>query len=187
MSPPGRPKGESPSAQREGRPTSPPGRPKGESPSAQREGSPVSPVPGLDLSQPISGPAYSRGYRIGASVVLVLIAVQAWRAWDEMAPLLNAQAGWVLGAGAAVLLGSYALLLRSTTVIDATGLQQTGLIDKKIAWNEIRQARLRGFGFARRLVVSTGYGKFRAFYGGTPQLQAAFAAIAARHAQVRPI
>jgi len=42
MSPPGRPKGESLSAQREGSPVSPPGRPKGESLSAQREGSPVS-------------------------------------------------------------------------------------------------------------------------------------------------
>jgi pyridine nucleotide-disulfide oxidoreductase family protein len=42
MSPPGRPKGESLSAQREGSPASPPGRPKGESLSAQREGSPVS-------------------------------------------------------------------------------------------------------------------------------------------------
>jgi hypothetical protein len=38
MSPPGRPKGEFLSAQREGRPHSPPGRPKGEFLSAQREG-----------------------------------------------------------------------------------------------------------------------------------------------------
>ena len=37
MSPPGRPKGESLSAQREDSPMFPPGRPKGESPSAQRE------------------------------------------------------------------------------------------------------------------------------------------------------
>ena len=36
MSPPGRPKGEFLSAQREGRPVSPPGRPNGKSPSAQR-------------------------------------------------------------------------------------------------------------------------------------------------------
>ncbi|MFN9574854.1 MAG: hypothetical protein ACK58P_17825, partial [Betaproteobacteria bacterium] len=41
MSPPGRPKGEFPSAQREGNPISPPGRPPGEFASAQREGSPV--------------------------------------------------------------------------------------------------------------------------------------------------
>ena len=41
MSPPGRPKGESRSAQREGRPVGPPGRPKGESRSEPREGSPM--------------------------------------------------------------------------------------------------------------------------------------------------
>ena len=43
MSPPGRPKGEYRSAQREGFPVHPPGRPKGEYRSAQREGIPVSP------------------------------------------------------------------------------------------------------------------------------------------------
>jgi ABC-type multidrug transport system fused ATPase/permease subunit len=53
MSPPGRPKGESLSAQREGSPVSPPGRPKGESLSAQREGSPVSP-PGRPKGEPLS-------------------------------------------------------------------------------------------------------------------------------------
>lgn len=37
MSPPGRPKGEFPSVQREGSPVDPPGRPKGEFPGAQRE------------------------------------------------------------------------------------------------------------------------------------------------------
>ena len=42
MSPPGRPKGEYRSAQREGTPSSPPGRPKGECRSAQREGTPPS-------------------------------------------------------------------------------------------------------------------------------------------------
>jgi aspartate racemase len=47
MSPPGRPKGESPSAPREGSPMFPPGRPKGESPSAPREGGPVSGPVGL--------------------------------------------------------------------------------------------------------------------------------------------
>ena len=38
MSPPGRPKGEYRSAQREGNPVTPPGRPKGECRSAQRGG-----------------------------------------------------------------------------------------------------------------------------------------------------
>jgi hypothetical protein len=43
MSPPGRPKGESLSAEHEGRPVIPPGRPKGESLSAEHEGRPVIP------------------------------------------------------------------------------------------------------------------------------------------------
>ena len=42
MSPPGRPKGEYRSAQREGTPVSPPDRPKGEYRSAQHEGTTVS-------------------------------------------------------------------------------------------------------------------------------------------------
>jgi glycyl-tRNA synthetase beta chain len=55
MSPPGRPKGEFLSAQREGSPMFPPGRPKGEFPSAQREGSPMSP-PGRPKGESLSAP-----------------------------------------------------------------------------------------------------------------------------------
>ncbi len=53
MSPPGRPKGESLSAQHEGTPVCPPGRPKGESRSAQHEGTPVSP-PGRPKGESLS-------------------------------------------------------------------------------------------------------------------------------------
>ena len=38
-----------------------------------------------------------------------------------------------------------------------------------------------------KLQVDIRGGGTKAFYGGTPQLQAAFAAIAASHAQVRPL
>ena len=51
MSPPGRPKGEYRSAQREGTPASPPGRPKGEYPSAQHEARYTSELAGQDLSK----------------------------------------------------------------------------------------------------------------------------------------
>jgi hypothetical protein len=55
MSPPGRPKGESLSAQREGNPMSPPGRPKGESLSAQREACPVLPPSRPNGAGPVGG------------------------------------------------------------------------------------------------------------------------------------
>ncbi len=62
MSPPGRPKGEYRSAQREGSPMAPPGRPKGEYRRAQREGSPMAP-PG----RPKGEWHPRRGQRRGAS------------------------------------------------------------------------------------------------------------------------
>ena len=55
MSPPGRPKGESLSAQREGSPMSPPGRPKGESLSVQREACPVLPPSRANGAGPVGG------------------------------------------------------------------------------------------------------------------------------------
>ena len=55
MSPPGRPKGESLSAQREGSPMSPLGRPKGESLSAQREACPVLPPSRPNSAGPVGG------------------------------------------------------------------------------------------------------------------------------------
>ena len=68
MSPPGRPKGESLSAQHEGSPVTPPGRPNGDSLSAQHEGSPVSrpvrPAGGCPSAQregsPMSPPSFGR-------------------------------------------------------------------------------------------------------------------------------
>jgi hypothetical protein len=68
MSPPGRPKGEFPSEQREGCPMLPPGRPKGEFPSEQREGCPMLP-PGRPKgasasAQHVNGPASRAGIRL---------------------------------------------------------------------------------------------------------------------------
>ena len=67
MSPPGRPKGESRSAQREASPLSPPGRPKGESRSAQREASPLSP-PGRPKGESLRG--QRKGSPVSASPLL---------------------------------------------------------------------------------------------------------------------
>jgi hypothetical protein len=134
---------------------------------------------GEQFSQPVHGPAYTRAFKGAATVVVLLVVVQAMRAWDVLGPALSGQAGWIFIGGFFVLLGSYALLLRSQTRVDAEGIRQTGIIDKAVRWDEIKVARLRGFPFARRLVVSTGYGKLRAFYAGTQELEAAFARISA--------
>ncbi|MFO0010719.1 MAG: NAD(P)-binding domain-containing protein, partial [Betaproteobacteria bacterium] len=68
MSPPGRPKGEFPSAQREGNPITPPGRPQGEFPSAQREGSPVRATVAFiglgNMGRPMAGHLIDAGFAL---------------------------------------------------------------------------------------------------------------------------
>lgn len=136
-------------------------------------------MPKIDVTTPISGAAYPRAFRVLATVVLLVIAVQATRVGGEIAAAASGRDGWiVLGAGLLVLIGSYVMLLRSTTTIDATGLAQTGLLDKRVSWSELRSARLGGFGFAPRLLVRTEAGKFKVFFGGTAELKAAFGRIA---------
>ena len=139
-------------------------------------------APALDLSQPISGPAYGRGYRIGASIVMALIVVMIARRYDELAPLANTTIGGFFIAGFVALVASYVLLLKSVTTIDEQGIRQSGLLEKKVAWQDIRYARLKGIGSSKRLVISTGFGKFRAFYAGTPALAQAFRRISAAYA-----
>jgi PAT family beta-lactamase induction signal transducer AmpG len=87
MSPPGRPKGEYRSAQREGTPESPPGRPKGEYRSAKREGSPVS----TGSATPPAGPTWREvlfnrrmliciftGFSSGLPLYLLINLLPAW-------------------------------------------------------------------------------------------------------------
>ncbi len=138
----------------------------------------------IALVEPVSGPAYTRAFKGAATVVLLLVGVLSVRAWDTLMLAASTQMGWFFIGGYVALIGSYVLLLRSQTRVDAEGICQTGLVDKKVTWDEIKVARLRGFPFARRLVVSTGYGKFRAFYAGTRDLEQTFARIGASY--VRP-
>lgn len=133
-----------------------------------------------DFSVPVSGPAYTRGFRAIATVILLAVLLMAVRAWWHLGPSQEQnQTFSMLTLGFAVLAGSYWFLISSTTVIDAQGVRQSGLMDKKVEWDEIVVARVGGFWISRRLIVRTARGRFRAFYGGTPQLLAAFERIAA--------
>jgi hypothetical protein len=129
---------------------------------------------------PVSGPAYPLALRLGASLLTVLILVAGAAALDALAQ--QPPRAWLLpGAGLAVLASSYYFLMRSVTTIDERGIRQSGLIEKRVDWSELRSARVAGFGTARRLLVRTDSGKFRVFFGGTPELAQAFVAIATAH------
>ncbi len=132
-----------------------------------------------DFSQPVSGPAYGRTFRALATVLLLAVLAMAIRATINLPSDGQASQGYlILSVGFVALVGSYWVLLRSTTTIDATGIRQSGLSDKKAGWNEVRTARLFGPPFARRLMVRMTNGRFKFFYGGSPELMEAFARVA---------
>jgi hypothetical protein len=64
-------------------------------------------------------------------------------------------------------------------------VRQTGLVERRVAWDDVWYARAGGFAFSRRLVVRTIHGRIRYFFGGTPELHAAFARVAARYPKPR--
>jgi 4a-hydroxytetrahydrobiopterin dehydratase len=99
MSPPGRPKGETRSAQRAGDPMPPPGRPKGETRSAQRAGDPM-PPPGRPKGETRSAQRERRLVRLFAAPTRDRLAAAhaepgAARLADaEIERCLAALAGW---------------------------------------------------------------------------------------------
>jgi hypothetical protein len=155
-----------------------PGRPEGESLERKQDGDPKS---GRDFEQPVSGPAYGLFFRVVATAMLLAVLAMAARAALQ-APVdtpLGDRFG-ILGLGLFALAASYWMMIRATTTIDDAGIRQSGLIETKVAWSEVYSARLFGPPFARRLLVRTINGRFRFFFGGTPELHAAFARIVQR-------
>jgi hypothetical protein len=132
-----------------------------------------------DFTQPVSGPAYGRFFRVLATAMVLGVLAMAVRATLSMPADVGAEQGyWLLGFGMLALLASFWVMWRSTTTIDAAGIRQSGLTEKKVAWHEVRSARLFGPPFARRLMVRKTNGRFVFLYGGSPELLAAFARIA---------
>ena len=66
--------------------------------------------------------------------------------------------------------------------IDETGMTQTWLFNKRIVWDEVVTSRMIAipgmeFIFPPRLVVSSGFGRFKAFNGGNTYIWQEFARI----------
>lgn len=130
-----------------------------------------------------SGPAYSTGFKLLATGVSGLLIVYGASIAARF-PLLQYSFGVkaLLLAAALMLAVSYYWFLRSTTTVDARGISQTWLYNKKVAWQDVRGVRMIGIPylswlFPPRLVVRTG-NSFATFNGGSRELLAEFAKIA---------
>ena len=130
----------------------------------------------------VTGPAYGNGFKVCATLLTTMLVVYGTSVAMRY-PLL--QFGWsvkALLAGAAVMLGvSYYWFLRSQTTIDADGIRQTWVYDKRVLWEDVRGAKMIGIPYASwlfppRMIVRTGTA-FTTFNGGSREVLIEFAKI----------
>jgi hypothetical protein len=130
----------------------------------------------------VSGPAYGAGFKVFATIVtlgLLGYGVSVALRFPLMQFGLGVKA---LLLGSAAMLGvSYYWFLRAVTTIDATGIRQSWLYDKRVEWREVRGAKMIGIPylswlFPPRMVVRTG-NAFATFNGGSRELLVEFAKI----------
>lgn len=132
--------------------------------------------------QTVSGPAYAGPFKI-VSTAIVLILMFYGFAIALRFPLLAYGFGVkVLLVGAtSLLIASWYWFLKGRTTIDAEGVRQTAMIDKRVRWDEVRSARMIGIPFLGwlfppRIVIRTG-NSYTTFNGGSQALLIEFAKI----------
>ena len=134
-------------------------------------------------SQNITGPAYSAWFKMLATVVCVGLLVYGISVALRF-PLMQYGLGvkMLLLCAALMLVLSFYWFMRSTITIDETGITQTWMYKRHVAWKDIRGAKFIGIPYASavfppRLVVRTSH-SFSTFNGGNRQILAEFARIA---------
>lgn len=130
----------------------------------------------------VTGPAYSMGFKIFATVFSVGLFVYAINITLRF-PLLEYgfSVKALLLCAALMLIVSYYWFLRSTITIDDKGITQTWLYNRQVEWRDVRSAKMIGIPylswlFPPRLVVRTG-NSFSTFNGGTQEILIEFAHI----------
>lgn len=130
----------------------------------------------------VTGPAYGAWFKLLATAVTGGLALYGANIALRF-PLLQYGFGVkaLLLCSALMLAVSYYWFLRSTVTIDAGGITQTWLYNKRVEWRDVRGAKMigipyTGWLFPPRLVVRTG-NSFTTFNGGSREVLIEFAKI----------
>ncbi len=137
------------------------------------------------FATPVSGPSF----RIAAKVTVVLtvagivvLAAKTAEQWSGIRwPMAMLLATVFLGM---VVTGWY--ILTGRTTIDSRGVHQDWMAPKSYTWEQIVRARRIRLLVTSRLMISVGSGPVKAIHGGSPELDAAFAEIAAYYRGIPP-
>lgn len=136
------------------------------------------------FATPVTGPAYRASAKIAAVTTVLSLFAYGARVIDRISELPWTM--WMLLAVAmlGVVVTTWYILTGHTTV-DARGVRQQWLAPKDYTWSQIIRARHIRLPFTSRLMIRIGAGPMKAIQSGTPELDAAFKAIAA-HYKTRP-
>lgn len=130
----------------------------------------------------VTGPAYSRGFKVFATIVTLALAVYGVSvAMRFSLPAFGFGVKALLACAGAMLAISYYWFLRAETTIDSKGIRQSWVYTREVDWQDVRGARMIGIPFLTwlfppRLVVRTG-NAFMTFNGGTQDILVEFARV----------
>ncbi|MCY7370796.1 MAG: hypothetical protein LH479_07995 [Polaromonas sp.] len=127
----------------------------------------------------VSGPAFSLTFKLLATLIVLGCAVGFVQLWLAQRAAGNAPGGGWFLAGLLLLAYTWGCILRSTTRLDASALQQSWIWDKRMELADLaycRLIRVRGLDWliAPRLYARTLMGKFSVFYTASPEMTVEF-------------
>ena len=134
-----------------------------------------------EFTTPVRGAAYSRVHRGAATLVSVAVVAMGIATLLRGVDSIGVNTWLWFALALLVLAATYALMMRARTTIDAVGIRQSGVIERRVDWTDVQNTRMTRWGLSRRLIVRSSFGQFRVFLAGTPELVAAFERIAARY------
>jgi hypothetical protein len=126
------------------------------------------------FATPVSGPTYRPVTRALAVVLVGGLLLWGARMLIASPEPLDATR---LAAGAAIaiaLLWPMPMLLFGRTVVDATGVRQTGWMGREVEWTQVQRVRFVRMPMSPRLMISLGIGRVKVFYSGSAALDDAF-------------
>jgi hypothetical protein len=150
------------------------------SPRPAAPGSRVEPVP----APAAEGPAFTTGVKLLATALVASVAIVGWRAAPSLlAGRASMPALLFLGLVLAFVGVGYASILRSRTRITGTHIEQTWIVDKRVAIADITQVKfiyIPGLTWlvTPRLIVKARFPGSMVFHAAEPRVLTAFARLA---------
>ena len=130
----------------------------------------------------LQGPAFPIAVRLLASALVASLMYWGIRSLDELTGVRwNGWTGTVVVGAMVLVVWCLFWMWRSRTGVDAEGIHQSWIRDKRVAWRDITQARLIAIPYldgliTPRLVVRPRCGGVVVFHSADPRVLGAFAA-----------